>query len=131
VVRNYIDWIVSLPWSEHTPDKLDIKEAEDILDRDHFGLEKAKKRIIEYLAVQKLVDKLKGPILCLAGPPGVGKTSLARSIAETTGRKFVKMSVGGMRDEAEIRGHSRTYIGAMPGKIIQSLKKAGSSNPVF
>jgi ATP-dependent Lon protease len=131
VVRNYIDWIISLPWSEQTADKLDIKAAEDLLDRDHFGLEKAKKRIIEYLAVQKLVDKLKGPILCLAGPPGVGKTSLARSIAETTGRKFVKMSVGGMRDEAEIRGHRRTYIGAMPGKILQSLKKAGSSNPVF
>ncbi len=131
VVRNYIDWIISLPWGEYTQDKLDIPTAEECLDREHFGLEKVKKRIIEYLAVQKLVDRIKGPILCFVGPPGVGKTSLARSIANATGRKFVRMSVGGVRDEAEIRGHRRTYIGALPGKIIQSLKKAGSSNPVF
>ncbi|HLG18213.1 MAG TPA: endopeptidase La, partial [Bdellovibrionota bacterium] len=131
VVRNYIDWTISLPWYEFTQDKLDIDEAESILERDHYGLEKPKKRILEYLAVQKLVDKIKGPILCFVGPPGVGKTSLAKSISNATGRKFVRMSVGGVRDEAEIRGHRRTYIGALPGKIIQSMKKAGSSNPVF
>ena len=131
VVRNYIDWVIGLPWHHVTKDKLDIKEAHAILERDHYGLEKAKSRILEYLAVQHLVKKLNGPILCMVGPPGVGKTSLARSIAQATGRKFVRMSLGGMRDEAEIRGHRRTYIGALPGKIIQSLKKAGSNNPVF
>ncbi len=131
VVRNYIDWIISLPWHEYTEDKLDIKEAERILEEDHYGLEKVKQRILEYLAVQGLVGQVKGPILCLVGPPGVGKTSLGRSIARATGRKFVRVSLGGVRDEAEIRGHRRTYIGALPGKILQSMKKAGSGNPVF
>jgi ATP-dependent Lon protease len=131
VVRNYIDWILSLPWNEFTDDKLDINEAERVLEDDHYGLEKVKERILEYLAVQSLVGKIKGPILCLVGPPGVGKTSLGRSIARATGRKFIRVSLGGVRDEAEIRGHRRTYIGALPGKIIQSMKKAGSSNPVF
>src|SRR5215475_10092871 len=131
VVRNYIDWIISLPWHEYTDDKLDIKEAEKVLEDDHYGLEKVKQRILEYLAVQSLVGHTKGPILCLVGPPGVGKTSLGKSIARATGRKFVRVSLGGVRDEAEIRGHRRTYIGALPGKIVQSMKKAGSSNPVF
>ena len=131
VVRNYIDWILSLPWADYTEDKLDITEAERVLEEDHYGLGKVKERILEYLAVQSLVGKIKGPILCLVGPPGVGKTSLGRSIARATGRKFVRVSLGGVRDEAEIRGHRRTYIGALPGKIIQSLKKAESSNPVF
>jgi ATP-dependent Lon protease len=131
VVRNYIDWILALPWDEKSEDRTDIAEAEKILEQDHYGLKKVKERILEYLAVQALVDTMKGPILCLVGPPGVGKTSLARSIARATGRRFVRQSLGGVRDEAEIRGHRRTYIGALPGKIIQSLKKVGTNNPVF
>ncbi len=131
VVRNYIDWVLALPWSEFTKDKLEIDEAERILNEDHYGLEQPKERIVEYLAVRTLVEKMKGPILCFVGPPGVGKTSLGRSIARAMGRKFIRLSLGGVRDEAEIRGHRRTYIGALPGKMIQSLKKAGSSNPVF
>jgi len=131
VSRNYVDWLVSLPWGFHTKENRDIAEAEKVLEDDHFGLEKVKERILEYLAVTSLVGKMKGPILCLVGPPGVGKTSLARSIARATGRNFVKMSLGGVRDEAEIRGHRRTYVGAMPGKIILNMKKAGSANPVF
>ncbi len=131
VVRNYIDWILSLPWFEKTEAKLNIDEAARILEEDHYGLKDPKERILEYLAVQGLVEKLKGPILCFVGPPGVGKTSLAKSIARATGRNFVRISLGGVRDEAEIRGHRRTYIGALPGKILQYLKKAGSNNPVF
>jgi ATP-dependent Lon protease len=131
VVRNYVDWMLSLPWNEVSDDQIDIDKARKILDEDHYGLERVKERILEYLAVQKLVGKLKGPILCLAGPPGVGKTSLGKSVARATGREFVRIALGGVRDEAEIRGHRRTYIGALPGKIVQSLKKAGTSNPVF
>ena len=131
VVRNYIDWMISLPWFKRSSVRHDLIEAEKILNEDHYGLEKPKERILEYLAVQTLVKKLRGPILCLVGPPGVGKTSLAKSVARATGRKFVRLSLGGVRDEAEIRGHRRTYIGAMPGKVIQSLKKAGVNNPVF
>jgi len=131
VVRNYVDWFLSLPWEEYKEERHDIVEAETVLDEDHFGLDKPKERIIEYLAVQALVDRMKGPILCLVGPPGVGKTSLGRSIARATDRDFVRISLGGVRDEAEIRGHRRTYIGALPGKILQGLKKAGSGNPVF
>ncbi len=131
VVRNYVDWLVSLPWGSFSEEKTDIVEAENILDADHFGLEKVKERILEYLSVAALLQKMNGPIICLVGPPGVGKTSLARSIARATGRSFVKMSLGGLRDEAEIRGHRRTYVGAMPGKIILNLKKAGTGNPLF
>lgn len=131
VVRNYIDWILSLPWYERSRDRIDIDEAGAILDEDHYGLKKPKERILEYLAVQALVKKVRGPILCLVGPPGVGKTSLARSVARATNRSFIRMSLGGVRDEAEIRGHRRTYIGALPGKVIQSLRKVKYSNPVF
>jgi ATP-dependent Lon protease len=131
VVRNYIEWLISIPWFDRSRLQLDIDRAEAILDEDHYGLDKPKERILEYLAVQKLVKKIRGPILCLVGPPGVGKTSLAKSVARATGREFVRLSLGGVRDEAEIRGHRRTYIGALPGKIIQSLKKAKVNNPVF
>ena len=131
VIRNYLDWILSVPWGKKTKIKKDINFAEKVLNEDHYGLEKVKERILEYLAVQQRIKKMKGPILCLVGAPGVGKTSLGKSIARSTGRKFVRMSLGGVRDEAEIRGHRRTYIGSLPGKVIQMMKKAGSSNPLF
>src|SRR5277367_1173287 len=131
VVRNYIDWILTLPWYDKTEERYDLVEAEKILEEDHYSLKKIKERILEYLAVQALTKKLKGPVLCFVGPPGVGKTSLAKSIARATGRKFVRLSLGGVRDEAEIRGHRRTYIGALPGQIIQMMKKAGTKKPVF
>ena len=131
VVRNYVDWLVKVPWKKRTRLLKNSTRPQKVLDEDHYGLEKVKERILEYLAVQQRVKKIKGPILCLVGPPGVGKTSLGQSIARATNRKFVRMSLGGVRDEAEIRGHRRTYIGSMPGKIIQNLAKTGVRNPLF
>ena len=131
VVRGYIDWMVQVPWNARSKVKKDLRQAQEIPDTDHYGLERVKDRILEYLAVQSRVNKIKGPILCLVGPPGVGKTSLGQSIAKATGRKYVRMALGGVRDEAEIRGHRRTYIGSMPGKLIQKMAKVGVKNPLF
>jgi len=131
VVRNYLDWMLSIPWGKKSRVKKDLNRAQEVLDKDHYGLEKVKERIVEYLAVQARSAKLKGPILCLVGPPGVGKTSLGKSVARATGREFIRISLGGVRDESEIRGHRRTYIGSMPGKIIQAMKKAKTTNPLI
>jgi ATP-dependent Lon protease len=131
VVRNYLDWLLSIPWNKKTKLRKDLALAQEILDHDHYGLDKVKERIVEHLAVQQRANKLTGPIPCLVGPPGVGKTSLGKSIARATGRDFVRVSLGGVRDEAEIRGHQRTYIGSMPGMVIQSMRRAKSSNPLF
>ena len=131
VVRNYLDWLLSIPWGTKSRVKKDLNKAQTVLDEDHYSLEKVKERIVEYLAVQKRSSKLKGPIMCLVGPPGVGKTSLGKSVAKATGREFIRISLGGVRDESEIRGHRRTYIGSMPGKIVQALKKAKTTNPLI